>query len=343
MQTEEGRAIKSGGNWNYEYTLTDHLGNSRVSFDQNSASTARQTDDYYPFGLRINGAVVSSPKNKYLYNKKELQDETGQYDYGARFYDPVVGRWGSVDPSAENDASYSPYNYGFDNSVRFTDPDGRWPDWGDIKAAARSFANHIDKALDNAAAVLVNPSNLGHAIDRTIDSKGANIKDALVRGVAHSVAKFATGDNKAKSAVVGTVASEMVLLGGGDIAKVGDVAKLGEFAKTGELTEVAKAANTIEAVGKSPSFVVNSSGQAVAIPKGATGPSMPLRGTGMVYDGGSGGFGMDQKVSGVRIMDANANQGRRVNYINNQGQTVNPFTGRTVPRTDPSSHLPYKP
>jgi len=33
VQTEEGRAIKSGGNWNYEYTLTDHLGNNRLAFD----------------------------------------------------------------------------------------------------------------------------------------------------------------------------------------------------------------------------------------------------------------------------------------------------------------------
>ncbi|QTE38815.1 DUF6443 domain-containing protein [Mucilaginibacter gossypii] len=128
IQTEEGRAINSGGNYIYEYTLTDHLGNNRLSFDQNSATVIRQQDDYYPFGMEISRGTTASPKNEYLYNKKELQEELGQYDYGARFYDPVIGRWGSVDPLAEKMRRYSPYNYGFDNPIKFIDPDGMSPE-----------------------------------------------------------------------------------------------------------------------------------------------------------------------------------------------------------------------
>lgn len=90
----------------------------------------------------------------------------------------------------------------------------------------------------------------------------------------------------------------------------------------------------------SPDFVVTNKGTAVAIPDGATGPSAPERGTGMVYTGGTGGKGMDPRVSGVRIMDANNNQGRRVNYMNNGTQTVNPTSGRTISRTDPAGHVP---
>ncbi|WP_323670602.1 RHS repeat domain-containing protein [Pedobacter sandarakinus] len=63
-----------------------------------------QRDDYYAFGLRksgLNGNGAVSLDNKYLYNGKELQEELGQYDYGARFYDPVIGCFNMIDPLSE--------------------------------------------------------------------------------------------------------------------------------------------------------------------------------------------------------------------------------------------------
>jgi RHS repeat-associated protein len=68
--------------------------------------------------------------DRYRYNGKEFSEELGLYDYGARWYDPAIGRWNAVDPLAGSMASWSPYNYVFGNPISLTDPDGRSPDGG---------------------------------------------------------------------------------------------------------------------------------------------------------------------------------------------------------------------
>jgi len=116
----------------YIYQYRDHLGNARVSFAKNSEGALEVTDtnNYYPFGLNhIEGMLSSSNFGgyySYKYNGKELQ-ETGMYDYGARMYMPDIGRWGVVDPMAEQMRRHSPFNYAFNNPIRFIDPDGMAP------------------------------------------------------------------------------------------------------------------------------------------------------------------------------------------------------------------------
>jgi RHS repeat-associated protein len=130
IQTSEGRLVPDGnGGYDYEYAIKDHLGNTRVMFDQ--TGEVLQDQSYYPFGMSMGEALTfdmpsTLPDNTYLYNGKELQMDfdLGWYDYGARFYDPQLGRWHVIDPMCEIARRWTPYQYAYNNPIRFIDPDG---------------------------------------------------------------------------------------------------------------------------------------------------------------------------------------------------------------------------
>jgi RHS repeat-associated protein len=139
--TPHGRFVLDG-TWKNEFHLRDHastslstgLGNTRIALLETGSDSLAilQQNHYYPFGMLIPSLSTTNTlgalkDNRYLYNGKEFNDdfELNWYDYGARFYDPQIARWHSVDPWAEKYYSLSPYNYVANNPIYFIDPDGR--------------------------------------------------------------------------------------------------------------------------------------------------------------------------------------------------------------------------
>jgi len=128
----EGRIIASGGGaYQYEYFLQDHLGNTQETFTPNTNGSLNltQVQNYYAFGRDMGDATMnyaSSPQNQYKYSDKELQPELSlnTYDFGARHYDPKIGRWMSSDPLAEDYEDLSPYNYVANSPLNHIDPNG---------------------------------------------------------------------------------------------------------------------------------------------------------------------------------------------------------------------------
>jgi len=159
IQSAEGRVTRNGSGTDpvyvYEYMLADHLGNGRVYFDINAGSSRMiQEEEYYAFGKAVQIGSVLGSENRYQYNGKEKQDELKMMDYGARFYDPIIGRWNVIDPLAEQMRRWSPYNYAFNNPIRFIDPDGMWP-WpsmADLRKAYTSTVSTVSKTYDKSVA-----------------------------------------------------------------------------------------------------------------------------------------------------------------------------------------------
>jgi RHS repeat-associated protein len=147
--TAEGYVkVTDGGKFNYVYNYTDHLGNIRVSYSLNPADgelKILEENHYYPFGLKHSNynveiadfdkdetgifAILKPVERKdyqYKYNGKELQDELGLnwYDYGARNYDPAIGRFFNMDRYSETFMPISTYQYAANNPINYVDYNG---------------------------------------------------------------------------------------------------------------------------------------------------------------------------------------------------------------------------
>jgi RHS repeat-associated protein len=102
----------------------DHLGSTALVTDNDG--NVVQSVAYIPYGEVFIEERNGTWNTPYLFNGKELDEETGLYYYGARYLNPTNGMWLSVDPMWEDYKGVSPYCYTLNNPVKLTDVEGEW-------------------------------------------------------------------------------------------------------------------------------------------------------------------------------------------------------------------------
>ena len=162
----------SSGGSQTRYLLHDHLGSTRVVVDGNNQMLGRF--DYTPFGqtTATNNGNNSVAPIAYRYTGQQQDSELETYNYHARFYDPAVGRFDSVDSARQFASSYL---YVGNNPINGTDPTGSIY----IRVDAETFAQlqRASRAIEFARSRVPFAGNVQADIDA---SQGESIARATI-------------------------------------------------------------------------------------------------------------------------------------------------------------------
>ncbi len=303
-------ALLSGALANAATTITyyhnDLLGSPVAATDASGHVIWRES--YRPYGERLTNDPASTG-NDVWYTSRRQDADTGLVYMGARYYDPVEGRFVSRDPvgfDEKNIQSFNRYAYANNNPYRFTDPTG-------AEGVATLW-------MDDTAPLVVTAQSFGALAAYVQGSLTGN--DNLT-----NVASQALDENRQQNT---NMALMLLSLGRAGVNAAG----------VSETATVFRSA---------PDFVVSPNGTVFPVPKGASGPVPVVNEagaqTGTAFVDGSGGA--NGQVSTLRMMDPTAPRGASpgypngyIKYENAGGQGVDPYSGRTLPNSQ--SHFPIR-
>lgn len=337
----------TGTNWYHR----DPLGTVTDLSDANGS--AQWKYEYEPYGAQRTATNVSgtAPTNHLRFNGQHLDPETTLYHLRARQYDPSNGRFGALDP-IEN-AVAAPYDsaYGYVNGrpTLLIDPLGLE---GIFSTIGHVAAGGADTLTFGASTLAVEAAGVD------IDTESGAFKVGQVAGAALPIGRAAmlirsAGRAGARQALRSGV--RRAAIGGGIALAAGagfsyldcrpySTTDAVKDAAIGALTGFGLRRSRVNSAkggqGARTAFIGFEHRPPAIVPRGATGP-IPTRSPGFQYVGGAGGHGLDPRVTGVRIMDQTAYHPPRVVYMNKDGQSVNPLSGRTVEPNDPWAHIPW--
>jgi RHS repeat-associated protein len=313
-----------------------------------------EENNYYAFGLEHQGynnvpkfTYGSAEGEQYKYNGKELQDELGlnMYDYGARNYDPAIGRWMNIDPLAEQGRRWSPYNYAMDNPIYFIDPDGMWPwpTWNSVKNFAKGFGSTMSTMAQGAQLhnQILGQVKLAVDVTKSVskgDFKGAGnqlLESTGIPNIVRTTKKVAKGDAEAIGNVAAVATLAIVTHKAGAGAK---------GAATVEGSMMESLTNAVKGASKESSFAGKSvvvgaelEGQTVIAGSGAPPTAVAPQLQGVV--GEMGGIGTKTATGNTvgccaefhagnqLLLENSAATPQQINFTN----AIRPRTGQTVP------------
>jgi len=111
------------------YLHGDHLGSASLATDASGAKIAQSDTRYYPYGEARPGLEGTGLPTDRRFTGQRHEAGLGLYDYGARYYDPALGRFIQADtvvPEPRNPQSLNRYAYVLNSPLKYTDPSGNF-------------------------------------------------------------------------------------------------------------------------------------------------------------------------------------------------------------------------